>query len=168
VTRRRLLRPAVVLPALVLLSLGAGIAYAAWTQLDSGRADANERLLDSLPNYPGAEELERLTRSSADSALPVPDQVVTSVLYAPPASAKQADVVDFYVSALTPEWEARTETVPVGADETGATRLTAFRVDFSREDACVMLLTFGMAPGHLGERTFALSAEAGQGSCEPG
>jgi hypothetical protein len=31
-----------------------------------------------------------------------------------------------------------------------------------------MLLTFGMAPGHLGERTFALSAESGQGPCEPG
>jgi hypothetical protein len=93
---------------------------------------------------------------------------VTSVLYAPPASAKQADVVDFYVAELTPEWEARTESVPVGADETGATRSTAFRVDFSRGDDCVMLLTFGMAPGHLGERTFALSAESGQGACEPG
>jgi hypothetical protein len=168
VSRRRLLRPAILLPALVLLSLGAGIAYAAWTQLDPGRADANEKLLSSLPVYPGAEEIDRITRTSADSALPVPDQVVTSALYAPPTSAKQVDVVDFFVSELTPEWEARTESVPVGADETGATRSTAFRVDFSRGDDCVTLLTFGMAPGHLGERTFALSAESGQGACEAG
>jgi hypothetical protein len=168
VRRRRLLRPTIVLPALVLLSLGAGIAYAAWTQLDSGRAEANERVLASLPVYPGAEEIDRITRTSADSALPVPDRVVTSVLYAPPASATQATVVDFYVTELDPEWDTRTETVPVGADETGATRSTAFRVDFSRGDDCVTLLTFGMAPGHLGERTFALSAESGQGLCEPG
>jgi hypothetical protein len=150
--RRRLTRPAVLIPAFVLLALGAGIAYAAWTQLDAGRIDANEE--------------DRLTQTEADGALPVPDEVVTSVLYAPPAATTQAEIVEFYVSHLTPEWEARTTTVTVEDEEQAATGAAAFRVDFSRGEDCVQLLTYGMAPGHFGRRTFALSAESGQGPCE--
>jgi hypothetical protein len=164
--RRRLLRPAVLIPAFVLLALGAGIAYAAWTQLDAGRIDANEEVLASLPRYPGSTEVDRLTQTEADGALPIPDEVVTSVLYAPPATTSQAEVVEFYVSRLTPEWEARTTTVTVGDEEQAATGASAFRVDFSRGEDCVQLLTYGMAPGHFGRRTFALSAESGEGPCE--
>ena len=165
--RRRLLRPAVLIPAFVLLALGAGIAYAAWTQLDAGRIDANEEVLASLPRFPGSVEVDRLTQTEADGALPVPDEVVTSVLYAPPASATQADVLEFFVSRLTPEWRAETTTVTVGDEEQAAPGATAFRVDFSRGEDCVQLLTYGMAPGHFGRRTYALSAEGGQGPCEP-
>ena len=55
--RRKLVRPAVLIPAFVVLALGAGIGYAAWQQLDSGRAEANKAILDSLPPYPGAREI---------------------------------------------------------------------------------------------------------------
>jgi hypothetical protein len=163
--RRRLLRPAVLIPAFVLLALGAGIAYAAWTQLDAGRIDANEELLASLPRFPGSVEVDRLTQTEAGGALPVPDEVVTSVLFAPPAAATQAEVVEFYVSRLTPEWRAQTTTVTVADEEQSATGTSAFRVDFSRGEDCVQLLTYGMAPGHFGRRTFALSAEGGHGPC---
>jgi hypothetical protein len=166
--RRRLTRPAILIPAFVFLSLAAGIAYAAWTQLDAGRIDANEELLDSMPAFPGAEEIERLTRTSADSALPVPDEVVTSALFEPPAAATQADVVAFFVEGLTPEWTAQTRAVTVaeGDGEAGAARTPAFRVDFSRGDDCVRLLTYGMTPGAIGGRTFVLTAESGEGPCE--
>ncbi len=164
--RRRLLRPAVLIPAFVLLSLAAGIGYAAWTNLDAGRAEANEELLAGVPAYPGAREIDRLTRTSADSALPVPDEVVTSVLFAPPAGATQAEIVEFFVSALSPEWTPRTRAVTTGESEADATGASAFRVDFTRGDDCLRLLTYGMAPGHIGERTFALSAESGRGACE--
>ena len=164
--RRRLLRPVVLIPAFVLLALGAGIAYAAWTQLDAGRIEANEELLASLPRYPGSAEVDRLTQTEADGTLPVPDEVVTSVLYAPPAAATQADVVEFFVSRLTPEWDARTTSVTVSGEEQDAAPASAFRVDFSRGDDCVQLLTYGMAPGHFGRRTFALAAESGEGRCE--
>ena len=163
--RRRLLRPAVLIPAFVLLALGAGIAYAAWTQLDAGRIDANEELLASLPRFPGSVEVDRLTQTEAGGALPVPDQVVTSVLFAPPAAATQAEVVEFYVSRLTPEWRSRTTTVTVADEEQSAAGTSAFRVDFSRGEDCLQLLTYGMAPGHFGRRTFARSAESGQGPC---
>lgn len=164
--RRRLLRPAVLIPAFVLLALGAGIAYAAWTQLDAGRIDANEEVLASLPRYPGSTEVDRLTQTEADGTLPIPDEVVTSVLYAPPAAATQAEVVEFYVSRLTPEWRARTTSVTVADQEQAATGASAFRVDFSRGEDCVRLLTYGMAKGHFGRRTFALAAESGDGPCD--
>jgi hypothetical protein len=164
--RRRLLRPALLIPAFVLLALGAGIAYAAWTQLDAGRIDANEEVLASLPRYPGSTEVDRLTQTEADGTLPIPDEVVTSVLYAPPAAATQAEVVEFYVSRLTPEWRARTTSVTVADQEQAATGASAFRVDFSRGEDCVRLLTYGMAKGHFGRRTFALAAESGEGPCD--
>ena len=164
--RRRLLRPALLIPAFVLLALGAGIAYAAWTQLDAGRIDANEEVLASLPRYPGSTEVDRLTQTEADGTLPIPDEVVTSILYAPPAAATQAEVVEFYVSRLTPEWRARTTSVTVADQEQAATGASAFRVDFSRGGDCVRLLTYGMAKGHFGRRTFALAAESGEGPCD--
>lgn len=164
--RRRLLRPAVLIPGFVLLALGAGIAYAAWTQLDAGRIEANEEVLASLPRFPGSTEVDRLTQTEADGTLPIPDEVVTSVLYAPPAGATQAEVVEFYVSRLTPEWRARTTSVTVADQEQAATGASAFRVDFSRGEDCVRLLTYGMAKGHFGRRTFALAAESGEGACD--
>jgi hypothetical protein len=166
--RRRLLRPAVLIPAFVILSLGAGIAYAAWQQLDSGRVDDNVAILDSVEPYPGAREIQRITQTSTgDDALPVPDEIVTSALYAPPADATQADVVAFFVEQLEPEWEAQTRVVRASGPEAEeeATAPSSFRVDFSRDDDCLSLLTYGMAPGHVGERTYALSVQSGDGPC---
>jgi hypothetical protein len=88
------------------------------------------------------------------------------VLFAPPEGSTQADVLEFYVSRLTPDWRARTTTVTVADEEPSPTGASAFRVDFSRGEDCVQLLTYGMARGHFGRRTFALSAESGQGPCE--
>lgn len=164
--RRRLLRPAVLIPAFVVLSLGAGIGYAAWTQLDSGRRDANMGILDSAPPYPGAREIQRVTQtSSGEDALPIPDQIVTSALFAPPSSAREADVVAFYVESLQPEWEPRTRVVAASESEEDGTTPTSFRVDFTRGDDCLSLLTYGMAPGHAGDPTYVLSAQSGGGPC---
>jgi hypothetical protein len=166
--KRRLLRPAILLPLFAIVSLGAGIAYAAYTQFDAGRIDANQALLDSMPLYPGAEELERLTRTATGDGLPVPNEILTSALYAPPADATQADVIDFYIRELTPEWDSSTRTVTASGEDVDPDEAapSAFRVLFSRGDDCVQLFTYGMAPGHIGEPTFALSAESAQGPCQ--
>ena len=165
---RRLLRPAILLPLFAIVSLGAGIGYAAWSQYDAGRIDANQELLDSMPLYPGATEIERLTRTATGDGLPVPNEILTSALYAPPADATQADIVDFYVRELTPEWDSSTRTVAASGEDVdpNAAAPSAFRVLFSRGDDCIQLYTYGMAPGHIGEPTFALAAESGQGPCE--
>jgi len=88
--------------------------------------------------------------------------------YAPPPEASQADIVDFFVGSLTPEWESSTRTVTASGEDVDpdAALPSSFRVLFSRGDDCLQLLTYGMAPGHIGERTFALSVESGQGPCE--
>jgi hypothetical protein len=166
--KRRLLRPAVLLPLFAIVSLGAGIGYAAWSQYDAGRIDANQALLDSMPLYPGATEIERLTRTATGDGLPVPNEILTSALYAPPAGATQADLVEFYVRELTPEWDSSTRTVTASGEDVDpeAAAPSAFRVLFSRGDDCIQLYTYGMAPGHIGEPTFALSAESGQGPCQ--
>jgi len=166
--RRRLLRPAVLIPAFVVLSLGAGIGYAAWQQLDSGRVDENNAILDSLPSYPGSREIQRLTQTSTgEDALPVPDEIVTSALFAPPAGATQEEVVAFYVEGLAPEWGPQTRVVRASGEEVEqeATAPSSYRVDFSRGDDCVSLLTYGMAEGHVGEATYVLSVESGEGPC---
>lgn len=163
---RKLLRPAVLIPAFVVLALGAGIAYAAWQQLDSGRVEANKAILDSLPLYPGAREIQRITQTqTGEDALPIPDEIITSALYAPPPGATQEDVVAFYAESLQPAWRARTRVVRASEATEGESAPSSFRVDFSRGDDCLSLLTYGMAPGHVGDPTFALSAQSGDGPC---
>jgi hypothetical protein len=152
--KSRLLRPAVILPAAVLLSLGAGIGYAAWERLDTSAVERNEQLLDSLPTFPGADEQDRRSQTfSGEGGLPLPEGLVTTVLYSPPAGATQEEVLDYYVSRLS-SWERTTAAVG-----------EAYRVTFTRGDDCVLLLTNGMAPGHIGERTFALSATEEEDAC---
>jgi hypothetical protein len=157
----------VLLPAFVVLALAAGIAYAAWQQLDSGRAEANNEILDALPRYPGAREIQRITQNqTGEDVLPIPDEIITSALYAPPPDATQEDVVAFYAESLQPEWQARTRVVRASGDTPEDENApTSFRVDFSRDDDCLSLLTYGMASGHVGEPTFALSVQSGDGPC---
>jgi hypothetical protein len=158
--RRLLARPAVFVPALVVLSLAGGIGYAAYERVGTSAVEANARLLDELPSFPGARELDRRVETSSAGDLPLPEGVLTTVLYQPPAGASQEEVVEFYVSGLR-GWEAESRTVPLG--DAGE---VAYRVDLSREADCVTLVTAGMAPGRTGERrTFALSAIAGEGPC---
>ena len=106
--KRLLRRPAVLIPAAVLLSLGAGLGYAVWEQLDTSALETNERLLDELPPYPGAREIDRRTQTfSGEDGVPLPEGIVTTALFAPPKDTGQEKIVDFYVSRLT-GWEPRT------------------------------------------------------------
>ena len=160
--KRRLLRPVVLIPAFVVLSLAAGIGYAAYEQVGTSAADENARLLESLPLYPGASETARRAQAySSEGALPLPQGVVTTVVYVPPRDATQEDVVRFYISRLQ-SWESRTRTAPAleGAGE------IVYRVDFTRGDECVVLMTYGMAPSQdPADRSFGLAASTEQGGC---
>lgn len=157
--RRRLLRPAVVIPTIVLALLGAGIGYAAYEQLDTSAVEANADLLAVVPPFPGARERDRRSDASTEGSLPVPSGVVTTVLYLPPPAATQEDVVAYYVSRLR-GWRAATRTVPAAG-----TQRRAYRVSFTRADDCLTLMTYGMVPGQSGARTYAVAARAGDGAC---
>ena len=152
--RRLPKRPAVLLPAAVLLSLAAGLGYAAWEQLDTSAVETNERLLDELPPYPGAREIDRRTQTfSGEDGLPLPKGLVTTALFAPPGDAGQDEIVDFYVSRLT-GWEPRT-----------TARGGAFQVEFERGDDCLLLMTNGMAVEGAEDPTFAVAATSEEGAC---
>jgi hypothetical protein len=146
-------RPVLLIPALAAISLAAGIGYAAYERVDTSALETNAELLDSAPVYPGARETDRRSDTSSAGSLPVPEGVLTTVLYVPPADATQEDVLDFYVRRLS-GWHVRTTTVR-----------NAYRAQFSRGDDCLTLLTYGMAPAHVGARTFALAAQANEGGC---
>ena len=146
-------RPVLLIPALAALSLAAGIGYAAYERIDTSAVEANAELLAAAPVYPGAREADRRSDAASAGGLPVPEGVLTTVLYLPPAEATQEDVLDFYVSHLN-GWGVRTTTVR-----------DAYRAQFSHGDDCLTLLTYGMAPGDAGTRTFALAAQANEGGC---
>lgn len=152
--RRLLKRPAILIPAAVLLSLAAGLGYAAWEQLDTSALETNERLLDELPPYPGAREIDRRTQTfSGEDGLPLPEGLVTTALFAPPSDTGQDEIVDFYVSRLT-GWEPRTSALG-----------GAFQVEFERGDDCLLLMTNGMAPEGAGDPSFAVAATSEEGAC---
>jgi hypothetical protein len=152
--KRLLRRPAVLIPAAVLISLAAGLGYAVWEQLDTSALETNERLLDELPPYPGAREIDRRSQTfSGEGGLPLPEGLVTTALFAPPDDAGQEEIVDFYVSRLT-GWEPRTEALG-----------GAFQVEFERGDDCLLLMTNGMATEETEERTFAVAATSEEGAC---
>ena len=152
--KRVLTRPAVLIPAAVLLSLAAGLGYALWEQLDTSAVETNERLLDELPAYPGAREIDRRSQAfSGEDGLPLPEGLVTTALFAPPSDAGQEEIVEFYVFRLT-GWEPHT--AALGG---------AFQVEFERGDDCLLLMTNGMAPEGAGDPTFAVAATSEEGAC---
>ena len=83
---KRLLRPAIVIPAVAVLLFAGGILYAVTTGLDSGAVDENEQVLADAGVYPSSKEIGRNSETFAgeEAALPVPKGVVTTVAYAPP------------------------------------------------------------------------------------
>ncbi|HEX2045161.1 MAG TPA: hypothetical protein VHF23_06005 [Gaiellaceae bacterium] len=130
------------------------MGYAVWERLDTSALEANDRLLDELPDLPGAREVDRRSQTfSGEGGLPLPEGLVTTALFTPPGDATQAEVVDFYVSRLQ-TWDA--ETTAVGR---------ALRVEFTRGDDCLLLMTNGMAPEEARDRTFAVAATSEEDAC---
>ena len=162
---KRLLRPAIVIPAIALLLFAGGVLYAALRGLDSGAVDENEQVLADAGVYPGSKEIGRNseTFAGAEAAVPVPKGVVTTVAYAPPRATDQLEVVNYYVSRLRPEWSPEVERSLAGA--AGTTTERSYRVTFSREDQCLILGTAGMV-ADLAQPVYTLSAYGREGdSC---
>jgi hypothetical protein len=155
-------RPALLALAIVLLSLGGGIAYALVTGRNSSGIEENRRDLASAGVYPGAERAgSGSTAAFPENGLPVPRGVVTTAAFRPPRGVKQIDVVDFYLARLRSRWTPELER-SLG----GPSGERSFRVTFSREGRCLVLLTAGMLVAEESERLFTLSAyPANDGGC---
>jgi len=154
---RRLLRPAIVIPAIALLLFAGGVLYAALRGLDSGAVDENEQVLADAGVYPGSKEVGRNseTFAGAEAALPVPKGVVTTAAFAPPEGSDQLEIVNYFLSRLRPDWSAELERSLAGA--AGTTTERSYRVTFSRMDQCLILGTAGMV-ADLTQPVYTLSA----------
>ncbi|HKO21257.1 MAG TPA: hypothetical protein VJX91_01260 [Candidatus Eisenbacteria bacterium] len=162
---KRLLRPAIVIPAVAVLLFAGGIVYAVTTGLDSGAVDENEQVLADAGVYPSSKEIGRNSETFAgeEAALPVPKGVVTTVAYAPPDGTDQLEIVNYYVNRLRPDWAAKVERSLAGA--AGTTTERSYRVTFSRGEQCLILGTAGMV-ADLAQPVYTLSAYGGAGdSC---
>ena len=162
---RRLLRPAIVIPAVAVVLFGAGIVYAVTTGLDSGAVDENEQVLAEVGVYPSSKEVGRNseTFAGAEAALPVPKGVVTTAAYAPPEGTDQLEIVNYFLSRLRPDWSAEVERSLAGA--AGTTTERSYRVTFSTADRCLILGTAGMV-ADLAQPVYTLSAYGREGdSC---
>ena len=62
---RRLLRPAIVIPAVAVLLFAGGIVYAVTNGLDSGAVDENEQVLAEVGVFPGSREVGRNSETFA-------------------------------------------------------------------------------------------------------
>jgi hypothetical protein len=147
-------RPGLIALGIVLLSLGAGIAYALLTGRSSSGIEQNRRELASAGAYPGAQRIgSGSTAAFPENGLPVPRGVVTTAAFRPPPGTKQIDVVDFYLARLRGRWAPKVE-----RSLAGPSGERAFRLTFSRDDRCLALLTAGMLVSQEDERVYTLSA----------
>ena len=162
---RRLLPPAIVIPAVAIVLFAAGIVYAVTTGLDSGAVDENEQILADVGVYPGSKEVGRNseTFAGAEAALPVPKGVVTTAAFAPPEGIEQLAIVNYFLGRLRPDWSPEVERSLAGA--AGTTTERSYRVTFSRADQCLILGTAGMV-ADLAQPVYTLSAYGREGdSC---
>lgn len=161
--KRRLNKPAVLAAAIVLSSLGAGIVYAVVTGLNSSGVETNKRAIAAAGVYPGARRVG--TGSIAafpENGLPVPRGVVTTVAYRPPPGTKQVEVVDFYLERLRGRWTPKVDrSLP---DTVGTSQERSFRLTFTGDKECLVVLTAGMLVPTVSERVYTLSAYKADGS----
>jgi hypothetical protein len=148
--------------AVVLVPLAAGVAYALVTGRNSSGVEANRRVLASIGPYPGSRDAGGgSTALFPEDSLPVPRGVVTTAAYEPPPDTTQAEVVDFYLSRLRAEWTPKVE-----RSLAGSTGEQAFRVTFTRDARCLVLLTAGMLVPPDEQRLYTLSTYPADGdSC---
>ena len=162
---RRLLRPAIVIPAVALLLFAAGIVYAVTTGLDSGAVDENEQVLADVGRLPGLEggrPKQRDVRRRGGRLAGAEGRRHDGRLRAAEGT-DQLEIVNYFLSRLRPDWSPEVERSLAGA--AGTTTERSYRVTFSRADQCLILGTAGMV-ADLAQPVYTLSAYGREGdSC---
>ena len=123
---------------------------------------ANEALIQSLPVFPGAEEVERDSAPYYVNESGPASGYGTRVVYRVERDVTDQEVIDFYISELKGEWDHCTQEIPIvpieptGAVATATPLGFARSVNFVRENASVSVNADG------------LSADSGSGAYEVG
>lgn len=127
-----------------LLSLA--VAVAAGCGGGASYVEKNERLLETLPELPGAVRKE--VRSTAYNEYEGPKIIgyTTNVVYVVPPETTAWEVIDFYVQNLKEEWQYRFEEVPVTEGLTAERIGTVLLAQFAKGTATVSVNTDGIFP----------------------
>ncbi len=138
--------------AMIVLATACGVAKGPYIR-------ENERILDTLPKMEGA--VDSSSYCLSDNCLR-PDGYVTHVVYEFPDHVTDQNVIDFYVAALSDEWQYQPEEVPVISFITGERVGTELIVLFTQGEALVSINTdifsdvgahtFEVAIDHRGNR----------------
>ncbi len=142
--------------ATIALATACGVAKGSYVQ-------ENEHILDTLPQMQGAVVMTVDSNSYclSDNCL-ASDGYVTHVVYEFPDHVTDQSVIDFYVAALSDEWQYQPEEVPVIDFITGDRVGTELVVVFTQGEALVSINTdifsdvgahtFEVAIDHRGNR----------------
>ena len=125
-----------------LVAIGSLVFLVGWFWFGWGHIAANSDLLESLPIPPGAEQIRVNSHAYESDELPItpPDGWGTLATYSAPPDATREEIVDFYISQLSPHWKSCIDTdsiVPVS----GQKRSEMGNAQFSRKKAYVSVDT---------------------------
>ena len=128
---------------LSMVALGALVFLVGWFWLGWGYIPANSDLLESLPVPLGAEQIRVSSHVYESDELPItpPDGWSTLATFSAPPDATREEVVDFYISRLSPTWKSCIETASIYVVVSGKMRTEMGNALFSREQAFVSVDT---------------------------
>ena len=93
---------------LPLVAIGSLVFLVGWFWFGWGYITANSDLLESLPIPHGAVQIRVDSHRYESDELPItpPDGWGTRATYSAPPDATKEEIVDFYISRLSPDWES--------------------------------------------------------------
>ena len=123
---------------LLLVAIGPLVFLVGWFWFGWGHITANSDLLESLPIPPGAEQIRVDSHPYEFDELPItpPDGWGTRATYSAPPDATKEEIVDFYISRLSPDWESCIDSYTI-ASASGEVRRKMGNARFSRGQAYV-------------------------------
>ena len=112
----------------------------------------NERILEALPQIPGAERLAVEHNPYYEERGGPPIGWTTNVVYEAAPEMTDREVMDFYLDSMGEDWQPHVEEIPIVEVGTGERSGTALLLDFTRGTAVVSVNIDNMYAG--GPHTF--------------
>ncbi len=127
---------------LPLVAIGSLVFLVGWFWFGWGYITANSDLLESLPIPHGAVQIRVDSHRYESDELPItpPDGWGTRATYSAPPDATKEEIVDFYISRLSPDWESCIDSYSI-ASASGEVRREMGNARFSRGQAYVSVDT---------------------------
>ncbi len=142
-----------------LAGIALAVALAACGADEGWYVRENERILEALPQVPGATRVrvESSPYYEGDSAWSPVSGYTTNVVYQTPPEMTDEEVINFYVENMSEDWQADVEEIPIVEIGTGERKGTALMLHFTRGTTMVSVNTDNMYAG--GPHTFEVAVD---------